>query len=138
MPASHADQQHALERTRRILAIIKQCAELGEPCPTNSVLAERMGLNSTAQIVRSIQFLEASGMIEVQRGASSRVITICATGARTAGHIELDRSEKLDEFADYLADGATVAEAAKLLNWTTRDGHAALARISRGLGAQAA
>jgi hypothetical protein len=39
----------------------------------------------TATIVNALHFLESCGMIEVHRSASTRVVTIRATGKRTAG-----------------------------------------------------
>ena len=66
------------------------------------------------------------------------VVTICATGKATAGRGESQRAADLDAFAELLADNASIPEAARLMNWSAREGHVAFTRICRGLGAQAA
>jgi hypothetical protein len=83
MPASASSQQHAVERAGKIFAILRQCAERGEICPTNAILAERFGVR-TGAIVSGINFLECNGMIEVERTRNTRVVTICSTGKQTA------------------------------------------------------
>lgn len=84
MPASAEQQEHAVARAGKIFAIIRQCAERGEACPTNAVLGERFGVRPNL-ISRAINFLECNGMIAVERASDRRVVTICATGQRTAG-----------------------------------------------------
>lgn len=85
MPASPEQSATKLERAAKIFEIIKSCAERGEPCPTNKILAERFGLASSAKISDAISFLHVAGMIEVKRMHARRIVTICATGKSTAG-----------------------------------------------------
>lgn len=84
MSASTEQREHAVHRASRIFAIIRDAADRGERCPTNAALAERFGVGTTT-IVNALHFLESCGMIEVAPSSSSRVVTIRATGKRTAG-----------------------------------------------------
>lgn len=84
MPASTEQTEHAVERAARIFKVLKQAAECGEPCPTNKTLSERFSCGTTT-IVNALHFLEANGMIEVERQNMSRVVTIRASGAKTSG-----------------------------------------------------
>lgn len=86
MPASPEQQEHAVQRAGKIFAIIRGCAERGEPCPSNATLAERFACGTTV-IVNALHFLETAGMILVERGRDCRVVTIRATGQRTAGEV---------------------------------------------------
>ena len=83
MPASQEAQQHAVERAGKIFVILRQAAERGETCPTNAILAERFGV-SRQRVISAFNFLECNGMIRAERVNSSRVVTICSTGKRTA------------------------------------------------------
>lgn len=82
MPASIEAQEHAVARAAKIFGLIKQAAQRGERCPTNPMLAERFGVKPNS-ISRAVNFLEANGMIEVERGNDWRKVTIVATGERT-------------------------------------------------------
>lgn len=84
MSASGEQKQHALDRAAKVFAIVKQAAERGEACPTNKVLAERFGCRPNT-ISRCFNFLEAAGMVSVERFSDSRIVTIRATGKKTAG-----------------------------------------------------
>lgn len=86
MPASQEAQEHAVHRAANIFALIKQAAERGEACPTNTVLRERFGVGQSP-ISNAFAFLEANGMISVERSNDRRVVTILATGQRTAGKV---------------------------------------------------
>src|SRR5688572_4142661 len=86
MPASSDQREHAVQRAAKIFALLKQAAERREPCPTNRTLGERFGCGDQA-IVSAFYFLEANGMIAVERGNDRRVVTIAATGQRTAGRV---------------------------------------------------
>lgn len=86
MPASQDAQEHAVQRAGRIFAVIKRAADAGETCPTNDTLAERFSCGTTS-IVNALAFLEAAGMIAVARGNAQRVVTIIATGHKTAGTV---------------------------------------------------
>lgn len=86
MPASPEQREHAVARAGKIFAILRETAERGEVCPTNDILAERFGCGTTV-IVNALAFLEGAGMIAVERGSDKRVVTILASGKRTAGKI---------------------------------------------------
>lgn len=86
MTASPEQREHAVERASRIFAVIRDAADRGLRCPSNAVLAERFGVGTTV-IVNALHFLESCGMIEVSRSAATRVVTIRATGAKTAGAV---------------------------------------------------
>lgn len=84
MAASAEQREHAVERAGKIFAIIRTAAESGQQCPTNKTLADRFGCG-TPQIVNALHFLEANGMIEVERMNDTRIVTICASGKQTSG-----------------------------------------------------
>jgi DNA-binding FadR family transcriptional regulator len=86
MAASSDARQHAVVRAGNIYGVLKQAAARRETCPTNTVLAERFSCGTTV-IVNAIAFLEANGMITVDRGGHNRVVTIIATGERTLGRV---------------------------------------------------
>jgi SOS-response transcriptional repressor LexA len=62
----------------------RHCAEQGERCPTNDDICERLGFNSPASATRLVADLEADGLIRVERFHHARVVTIVATGEKTA------------------------------------------------------
>ncbi|WP_133251523.1 hypothetical protein [Zavarzinia aquatilis] len=70
-----------------VLAQLEACAARGEACPTNEVLCARYGLHAPQYGSRLIRALERRGLILVERGAKTRVVTILASGARTAGAV---------------------------------------------------
>lgn len=86
MPASQEAQAHAVERAARIFGLLKAVAARGDVCPTNALLRERFGVGDQS-IVSAFHFLESNGMITVERGNARRVVTIRATGQRTAGTV---------------------------------------------------
>lgn len=75
------------QRVTVVMGLLRKAAEANKPCPTNSELAYAMGGSGMTSGATIISFLEKVGMIEVVRGRSTRVVTICATGQRTAGNI---------------------------------------------------
>lgn len=77
IPLSAKDEQ--------LYAVLVRAAESGQPCPGNTELAGRFGWDSIASPVRRMQKLEKAGRITVERGHHTRVVTIVATGQRTAG-----------------------------------------------------
>lgn len=147
-------KQHALERAGRVLAIIRAAADAGEKCPTNSEIANRVGYSSMSGPADAIHILESSGVISVQRGQASRVVTIMATGKSTAGTVKgvhhqfrpapndniaavkSDRN-RLGDFAEAIANGATIQAAAKVADMSKREAAWSWAFIRRQLGAQA-
>jgi len=68
----------------RVLAIVSAAADAGEVCPTNPVLAARMGWASVASASRAVADLERAGLVRVERTRVWRIVTIVATGRSTA------------------------------------------------------
>jgi hypothetical protein len=79
-------QEGAAERAEKVFAILKHAAARGERCPHNALLAERFGCG-TSTIDGALKLLQAEGKILVQRGTYHRVVTILATGQKTAGQV---------------------------------------------------
>lgn len=147
MTASANQTEHAVERSSRIFAIVKEAASRGERCPSNAVLAERFNCG-TAAIARSFTFLETCGMIAVERGNNSRVATIRATGERTAGTIDkphhADRAKErpwtdddTDLLADMMAEGKGYGEIAAELDRTKWSVRSRWSKVVRAMGWQA-
>lgn len=61
-----------------------EVADRDEVCPTNLVLADLLGLASEESSSTTVRALERRGMIAVRRTSHARVVTISATGKRTA------------------------------------------------------
>lgn len=61
-----------------------RAAEAGRPCPTNDEICGIIGLTSTGSAARAVHRLEAAGVISVQRFSMGRIVTITATGQKTA------------------------------------------------------
>lgn len=59
------------------------------PCPSNNELAGLLDAASVSTPVNVLARLQKKGLIEIERFATSRIVTICATGKSTAG----DRSK---------------------------------------------
>jgi len=70
----------------QVMRVIERCARANEPCPTSREIAEEIGV-SNVTVMNYINGLEDAGVITVERGARTRVITIVSTGLRTAGTI---------------------------------------------------
>lgn len=71
---------------RALLRILTRAARLGLPCPGNAALAVMLGLPGAVSASYRMRRLVAAGLIAVEQAdpARPRVVTICATGARTA------------------------------------------------------
>ncbi len=71
----------------RMLEILRQTAARALPCPTNSVLAIALHLKDAEAARYVFGQLVRAGLIAVEnRGPKARrIVTICATGGRTAG-----------------------------------------------------
>lgn len=78
-----SNKQHAAARTTRVYERLKVSAANGLPCPKNAALASSLGCNIST-ISKSLSFLEANGLIEIERGNNWRVVTICESGLKTA------------------------------------------------------
>lgn len=72
---------------QRIYDAIARAAAAGERCPSNGELCDIVGVGSAGTTSVLVTRLERAGAIEVARGSASRVVTIVATGRRTAGRI---------------------------------------------------
>lgn len=71
------------ERERIVFAALEQAANNNLPCPSNADLAELIGAVSNTGGVNAVAALERKGLIQVQRFAIARVVTIVATGKKT-------------------------------------------------------
>lgn len=71
----------------RILQRLARAAERRQPCPTNNELADAAGIMSAGAASEAVSRLAKQGKIIVERGPSTRVVTIIETGKRTAGTI---------------------------------------------------
>jgi hypothetical protein len=69
----------------RVLALITEAVEANKPCPSNPQLARAVGLRAASFGHRAIERLRQAGLITVEHGPCARVVTIVATGGRTAG-----------------------------------------------------
>lgn len=78
----------AAERDGQALAILRSCAAAGEICPTNGALCELLGMESVGATSGVLSRLERRGLIAVERGQQSRVVTIIETGRKTAGTVK--------------------------------------------------
>jgi hypothetical protein len=71
-----------------VFAMIERAAMLGERCPSNFAIMAAIGAGSPSAGPKVLERLVRRGLIEVQRGNNSRVVTIVASGKRTAGIIK--------------------------------------------------
>lgn len=75
-------------RERRLLDWLVDIADRGERAPTNEAIATYLRLGSPGTASGVLAALEQKGWIAVERGNRARVVTIMATGRRTAGHVD--------------------------------------------------
>ena len=68
-----------------VLRMIERAAASGDKCPTNADIAEAIQSASVGTSARIVGQLEKRGLIEVKRFGASRIVTVVATGAITAG-----------------------------------------------------
>jgi hypothetical protein len=71
----------------QLYQVLCRCAVENTACPTNKEIAQTFGLSSTASGAALIKYLETDGFITVKRYAQARIITITATGKKTAGDV---------------------------------------------------
>lgn len=109
-----------MEKT--VFAMIVRAAETGRPCPSNGEIAGAIGANSVATAARWIGKLEKVGLITVERGTSCRVVTIKASGKRTAGIVTKPHWR--------LSDAAKAQAAATATRMALSAKHAGFAPIS--------
>lgn len=82
MPASLTASVTA-DRAESLLPVLTACASKNERCPTNQELGKLIKARSEAVII-ALQLLEEQGRIAVDRHSNYRVVTILATGQKTA------------------------------------------------------
>jgi len=70
---------------KTILAAVERAANAGDECPTNIELADLAGLNSVGASSGALSRLQQRGLVVIERGPMHRVVTIVATGKKTAG-----------------------------------------------------
>lgn len=80
---TRADWVDAEQRIELLYDILKRTAELGEPCPTNKMLAERFGFASASGPPKMFDRLERAGRIKITRYGHGRVVEIIETGHKT-------------------------------------------------------
>ena len=66
---------------------LRDCAAVGQPCPTNAEISARFGFRSVASGAKLVGLLEKSGRIGVQRTRTTRVVRIVETGKSTAAMV---------------------------------------------------
>ena len=93
----------------RILAMLERAADAGQPCPTNAEITEALGTSSLSTAPDTIARLERDGLITVERGIRSRVVTIVATGHRTAGEITTPHWTSMGQTAREASNGYRMA-----------------------------
>jgi hypothetical protein len=103
------------ERIKVTMQMLVRAAENKCDCPGNAEIATAIGAASMSAGANIISTLETMGLIQVQRGRMSRVVTIVATGARTKGAIKspvkaAKRDRKPPSFWNHTRD-ATLMEA---------------------------
>lgn len=69
------------------LAMLVNAAERGDACPSNYEIAAAVGAATASRSTEIINRLEKRGLIQIERGQTSRVVTIVETGKRTGGKI---------------------------------------------------
>lgn len=68
-----------------IMARLEKAANDGVECPSNNTLAGALGASSPSSPVNVMDQLQKKGLITVERFATSRIVTIAATGKSTFG-----------------------------------------------------
>jgi hypothetical protein len=66
-----------------LIDVAERCA----PCPTNDALCALVGWQSTSAASVALSQMESEGLIAIERGQNSRIVTIIATGKRTSGEV---------------------------------------------------
>jgi hypothetical protein len=94
-----------------VFDLLVAAAAASEPCPSNETICRAVGARSLATGARFVAALEAAGVITVERAHKSRVVTIVATGNRTA-LLASAGPRRADELADLMAEGWNLSAAA--------------------------
>jgi hypothetical protein len=144
----------AADRPRIVMEMLTSAADLGQPCPTNASIAERLGAKSDRVALETLSVLEAQGLITVRRFHASRVVTIRESGrstedvvgkkARERGFVRSNGSRRptlnraqLDQFAEAVSEVGTVSGAARAIGISEGRGSALFQLIKAELGPQA-
>lgn len=137
--------EHPLTEPERIvLDAIIGAAERGEPCPTNNFLKTCLGYNSQSSVCHLVKRLEQHGLILVERFSAHRIVTVLATGKKTAepnhpGHRKQHEYalRRRDELAELVANGATLVEASRVMGFSPKRAIQMWAEIRKPFGWQA-
>lgn len=79
------ERQGVEDEARQLLAVLRRLANMGQPCPTNSVLADKAQLKDADAVRYRLKQLETAGDIRVTWSSDSiRVVRICASGRCTS------------------------------------------------------
>jgi SOS-response transcriptional repressor LexA len=97
------------QREAALLAWLVECAEAGRPCPTNRETSERLGLSSVNHATVLYQALEEQGLIRVECSRTARVVTIVASGGRTAGLLRTIAHYEKAESKEHRLSAAQIA-----------------------------
>lgn len=90
------------EKERATYDMLVAAAEAGHACPCNQEICARLGMRSVASGTRFVSLLEELGLIEVMRMHHERVVTIIASGKRTATLAEERARRRFGLPRDYL------------------------------------
>lgn len=136
------------ERVKIALRMLTAAADRGDECPPNAMIACAMGATSPSAASAAVALLEAMNIISVERGTCSRVVTIHATGKRTAGKIRTPHSASrsrsvwtrdLDAaLMDAVAEEVPFSEIARELKTTTSKVAMRFDQLRARMGRQAA
>lgn len=84
MKLSAAAPERVRPTVQRVVDLIADAAAAGQPCPTNDAIAAAMGWPDATSAFKAIRAAERAGVIKVERFMVGRIVTICATGEKTA------------------------------------------------------
>lgn len=85
-----AGQVTGRDAEKVLLGMIADAAAKGAACPSNADMALALGFTPQS-VINIMKRLEKAGTIIVRRASQSRIVTIVATGERTAGEIVRER-----------------------------------------------
>lgn len=136
------------ERERIIYRMVRKAAEMGDTCPTNSVLATAIGCSSVATPAAYMQKMHKRGDFHVEVRQVSRVVTFpdgLATRDEWKDAIHWrrpkarrrQREAAKDILAERLSEGASIAAASRAANVSETRGYMLLDEIRSDLGWQA-
>lgn len=74
---------------KAVMAMLERAVEAGYPCPSNYEIAAALGAGSISIGPAVLDQLARAGLISIERGQRTRVVTVIANGKRTAGVIGL-------------------------------------------------